>query len=91
MAELALQNILRLVPYCYKYLKTGFRLSAIFWDMIVIFFNNPFHFVGSDGYIASLFQGSNALLEKLKLVKPVNGLKTYPKRLTITPRVIKSA
>ena len=37
------------------------------------------------------FLGSNALLEKLKLVKPVNGLKTYPERLTITPRVVKSA
>ena len=92
MAKLALQKILRLAPILLQIFKNWIqRLSAIFWDMIVIFFNNPIHFVGSDGHIASLFQGSKALLEKSKLVKPVNGLKMYPEGLTITPHVIKSA
>ena len=47
--------------------------------------------VGSDGRIASLLPGSNAIQEKLRSVVPVVGTKPPPRRLTITPRVIQSA
>jgi 6-phosphogluconolactonase len=47
--------------------------------------------VGEDGHIASLFPYSPALLEESRLVVPVKGPRPYVNRITITPRVIKSA
>jgi len=48
--------------------------------------------VGEDGHIASLFPNSETLNEtKLSVVTINNAPKPPPKRITITPRVIKSA
>ncbi len=47
--------------------------------------------VGPDGHVASLFPGSPALHEKNKNIVQVVGPKSPPKRITITPCVIKSA
>jgi 6-phosphogluconolactonase len=47
--------------------------------------------VGSDGHVASLFPGSQALHERKRLIMPVTSPKAPSDRLTITPRVIQSA
>jgi 6-phosphogluconolactonase len=47
--------------------------------------------MGGDGHTASLFPGSAALEEHVRLVLPVTGTKPPPRRLTITPRVIARA
>jgi 6-phosphogluconolactonase len=46
---------------------------------------------GEDGHTASLFPGSTALSETVRLVLPVVGSKPPPQRLTITPPVIQAA
>lgn len=47
--------------------------------------------IGEDGHTASLFPGSPALTEERRLVLPVIGSKPPPRRLTITPPVIRGA
>jgi len=47
--------------------------------------------IGEDGHIASLFPQSAALHEHSKQVIPISGPKFPYQRLTITPKVIKSA
>jgi len=47
--------------------------------------------MGEDGHICSLFPGSPLLFENNRKVKPVFGPKSPYCRLTITPKVIKSA
>jgi len=47
--------------------------------------------VGEDGHIASLFPGSDALMETTKAVIPVTSPKFPYERFTITPKVIQSA
>jgi 6-phosphogluconolactonase len=47
--------------------------------------------VGTDGHIASLFPHSEALNESERIIVPITGPTPPSKRLTITPRVIKSA
>ena len=47
--------------------------------------------IGADGHTASLFPGSPALDERVRLVVPVVGPKPPPERLTITPPVIERA
>lgn len=47
--------------------------------------------MGGDGHTASLFPGSPALAESVRLILPVIGSKPPPQRLTITPSVINSA
>ena len=47
--------------------------------------------VGLDGHIASLFPMNHVLQEKTRSVISVVGPKPYPKRLTVTQHVIKSA
>ncbi|HEV8549092.1 MAG TPA: 6-phosphogluconolactonase [Polyangiaceae bacterium] len=47
--------------------------------------------IGEDGHTASLFPGSTALGEKVRLYVPVVGPKPPPERLSITPPVLEQA
>ena len=47
--------------------------------------------IGGDGHTASLFPGSSALRERRRAVVPVIGPKPPPRRLTITPPVVRAA
>lgn len=47
--------------------------------------------IGEDGHTASLFPGSAALAEKVRLYVPVVGPKPPPERLSITPPVLEQA
>jgi len=47
--------------------------------------------IGEDGHTASLFPGSDAVLETTELCLPVIGPKPPPERLTLTPPVLERA
>jgi len=64
-----------------------FRYASILPDSIDLLLLS----VGEDGHIASIFPNSNVLHDETSLVRHVHAPKLPHERLTITPKVLKSA